>query len=187
MKLDIFLSKYNNAVVENKLLKFIIIVIGITVLINTGLLYSYIRTSRTVIVPPKINSQIEIYGNRASDAYYKEFARYICSLLFSYTPATARTQFSELLTLYSPNSYGKAKTAFYDLADQIEKSGLSSIYYIQKIEVSENSKEIYITGIRSIMGQAGASVRDSVEKYVISFYFDNGRFYLTDTPKKVEE
>lgn len=183
MKMDIFVSKHNNVLAENRLLKFIIVVIGTVVLINTYLLYSYLNTSRTVVVPPKINSKLEIYGNKASEAYYKEFTRYIMALRLNYTPATIRDQLGELLTLFIPSVYGKAEEVFYDLADKVENARVSSMFFLSKIEVQGN--EIHAFGIRRVYSLTGEMVQDKQEEYIIRFKMDNGRFYLTDIPKKV--
>ncbi len=179
--MDIFVSKHNNVLAENRLLKFAIVVIGTVVLLNTYLLYSYLNTSRTVVVPPKINSKLEIYGNKASEAYYKEFTRYIMALRLNYTPATIRDQLGELLTLFVPSVYGKAEEAFYDLADKVESAKVSSMFFLSKIEVQGN--EIHVFGIRRVYSLTGEMVQDSQEEYTIRFRMDNGRFYLTDIPK----
>ncbi len=185
MKMDIFTFKHNNVLAENKLLKFAIVVIGTVVLINTYLLYSYLNSSRTVVVPPKINSKLEIYGNKASDAYYKEFTRYIMALRLNYTPATIRAQFGELLTLFIPSVYGKAEEAFYDLADKVERAKVSSSFFLAKIEVQGNA--IHAFGRRHIYSLTGEMVQDTAEEYIIRFRMDNGRFYLTDIPNLVGE
>lgn len=178
MKISLFLSKWKNLEVENKLLKFVIVIIGITTLINTGLLYSSLNSHRTVIVPPVINTKFELYGQKASEEYYKEFARYISSLVFSYTPVTIRAQFTELLGMYSASAYPAARNFFYDLAEKVETSKVSSVFYLQKILVDEERKEIEVVGFQVQYASNGSKIEENLRKYGIEYRMDNGRFSI---------
>lgn len=178
MKLSLFVSKVKNIEGENRLLRFAIIVIGITTLINTGLLYSSLNSHRTVIVPPTIHSKFEIYGNKATDEYYKEFARYIASLAFSYNPATVRAQFTELMGMYTSEGYTEAQRFFYDLADKIETSKASSVFYLRQLNVDDNKKEIYIEGLQVQYASNGVKIDEKAKKYVIEYRVSNGRFAI---------
>jgi conjugal transfer pilus assembly protein TraE len=176
MKLDIFLSRFKNVEVENKLLKFAIVVIGVTVLINTGLLYQSLNSHRTVIVPPAVHSRFELYGNKATDEYYKEFARYISSLAFSYTPVTVRSQFTELLGMYVPSAYNEARNFFYDMAEKIETSQISSVFYLNGVTVSGEERIITVNGLLIQYAPNGSKMSENQKKYNIEFAMDNGRF-----------
>jgi hypothetical protein len=59
------------------------------------------------------------------------------------------------------------------------------MFFLSKIEVQGN--EIHAFGIRRVYSLTGEMVQDSPEEYIIRFAMDNGRFYLTDIPKKVGE
>lgn len=178
MNLKIFLSRFKNVEGENRVLKFAIAVIGITTLINTGLLYSSLNSHRTVIVPPAIHSRFEIYGNKATDEYYKEFARYISSLAFSYNPVTVREQFTELLGMFDPREYVNAQRSFYDIADKIETTKVSSIFYLGGVSVDDAKKEMYVKGMLIQYAVNGSKLEEKTKEYVIEYTINNGRFYI---------
>lgn len=184
MKLDIFLQKQSNIVAENRLLRLIIFVIGIVVLINTFMLYKSLNSHRTILLPPVVNSKIEISGNKASDEYIKEFARYISSLAFSYTPMTARTQFAELLVLFSSSAFPEAKNLFYSLADTIELTKIVNTFFIQKIAVDSVKNQIEVRGQRMKFAEDGKRIEDSVVTYLIDYVINNGRFEILKISEK---
>lgn len=184
MKLDIYLSKFKNIEAENKLLKFAIIVIGIVTIINTGLLYSSLNSHRTVIVPPVIHSQFEVYGNKATDEYYKEFARYISTLALSYTPVTVRSQFTELLGMFSADRYNEAKSRFYEIAEKIETSKVSSVFYLSNVAVDDEHKEMHVTGVQMQYANDGTKFEEKTKTYIIKYVMNNGRFAVTEIYEK---
>src|SRR3972149_5195863 len=110
MKSEIFLQKSSNLFAQNRLLKFIVLVIGIAVIYNTWMIRQALNTHRTIIVPPVINQEIEFQGERASENYLRQMIRYAMTLAVNNSPATARHQFEELLTLYAPESFPDAQT-----------------------------------------------------------------------------
>ena len=77
-------------------------VIGIVTLLNTGIMLKALSYQRVVIVPPGLQEKTTIQGDRLDEIYVSTFVRYISSLAFSYTPATARRQFDELLLHFDP-------------------------------------------------------------------------------------
>lgn len=177
MKLDIFLQKTANLALENRILKLIVIVIGITVLINTVMIYRALNSQRTILVPPIINSKIEIAGDKASEEYIKSFTRYLCGLAFSYTYATARGQFDELLTVYAPDKFPEAKRIFYNLADSIETAKNTSAFYIQRLEVDNDRYQIQVTGLKRQFVE-DRMIESGVKTYIIEYRIENGRFMI---------
>jgi len=178
MRLDVFLQKSSNLHAENRLLRFVVLIIGITVLANTYMTYRALNSHRTIIVPPVIGSQIEFSGDKASDEYIREFTRYFCALALTYTPATARKQFDELLLLYAPEVFPDAKKLFYALADDIELAGVSNSFVIQSISIDNSKKEIKVTG-QNLRYKDDKRIEDmETRKYVINYRVQNGRFML---------
>jgi conjugal transfer pilus assembly protein TraE len=178
MKLDIFMQKTSNLWAENRLLKFVVVALSIGLAVNVSMVTKAMNSQRTIILPPVVNSMIEISGDQASDAYIKEFTRYVSSLAFSYSPGTARQQFSELLNLYHPSVFQQAKTNLYSLADKIESLHASSYFLITKNPVHDRAKkQIIIEG--NIRSYQNDQVTENGQKtFVISYLMDNGHFYV---------
>lgn len=186
MKLDIFLQRKSNLFAENRLLKFAVIVLGVAVAINTVGVFTALDKQRVILIPPVINSKLTIAGDKASDEYLKEFTRYILGLALTYNPSTARTQFSELLAVYDPSEFQRARKDLYELADKIENARASSAFYIQSITNDAEKRRIEVTGTKnSYMAEQKA---DSVQTtYIIEYRFDSGKFILTRLYEKTTQ
>jgi conjugal transfer pilus assembly protein TraE len=183
MKLDIFLQKTANLSLENRILKLIVIVIGITVLINTFMTYKALNSHRTILVPPVMNSRIEIAGDKASEEYIKSFTRYLCGLAFSYTSATARGQFDELLTMYAPDAFAEGKRIFYGLADSIETAKNTNAFYIQELKVDSDRHQIEVIGIKRQFVE-DRMIDSGIRTYIIEYSIENGRFMIQKITEK---
>lgn len=183
MKFDIFMQKTANLAAENRLLKFFIVVIGITVVINTAVTIRAFRMQKIILVPPIVDSRIEIAGDKASDGYVKTFVRYISALAFNYTPATARLQFGELLATYAPPAYPSAKKTFYDLADTIEMSHVTNSFVIQKIDIDSEKHQIDVLG-NNLRYSEDRKVEESQRTYLIQYRIENGKFMITELKEK---
>lgn len=185
MKLDIFMNEKANIASENRLLKFFIVVIGVAVIISSIYSYRAVRYQKTVIVPPGARGKIEIAGNIVNDEYVKAFSRYIVDLAFNYSPVTARKQYDELLTLYDVASYPEGKTVLYDLADKVEMTRTSSVFYIDRIWVDKQKKQIEVQGIHQ-QYMDDRKVEDKTKTYLIGYVISAGKFRVTGISEKQE-
>lgn len=183
MKLDIFMQKTSNLYAENRMMKFFIAGIGIAVVINTYVSFKAFNSQRTILVPPALNSRIEIAGDKASDEYIKQFTRYFSALALSYSPASARAQFTEVLTIYAPEAFPAAQKSFYDLADAIELSKVSNTYYIQRVTVDSSKHLIELQGTNLQFAQ-DKKVDESTKTYLVEYRIRNGKFEVLSFKEK---
>jgi len=186
MKLDLFLQKTSNLTAENGLLKFVVLIIGVVVVFNTFMLKRALNTRRTILVPSVINSRMEILGDSASEKYIKGVTRDIMNLAMNYSPATARTQFDELLMMYAPGAYPEASRLFYDLADSIETAKISNVFYIQKITLDGSNTRIDVTG-RKRQFMQDVKVEDASETFSIYYKIRSGKFMIVKISEKESE
>lgn len=177
MNLDIFLQKSSNIFAENRLLKFVVVALGIAVVINTAGLFMALNSQRVILVPPVVNSKISISGDKASDEYLKEFARYILNLALTYNPVNARSQFSELLAVYDPAQFQASRKELYELADKIENTKASSAFYIQSIINDTEKRRLEVTGTKKTY-MVDQKAEDTLKVYLIDYRIENGKFIL---------
>ena len=177
MNLDIFLQKSSNIFAENRLLKFVVVALGVAVVINTAGLFMALNSQRVILVPPVVNSKISISGDKASDEYLKEFARYILNLALTYNPVNARSQFSELLAVYDPAEFQASRKELYELADKIENTKASSAFYIQSIINDTEKRRLEVTGTKKTY-MVDQKAEDALKVYLIEYRIDNGKFIL---------
>lgn len=183
MRLKIFMQRASNLFAENRLLKFVVVVQSIAIVLGGFVVNSSRNNVRTVIQPPVINSKIEISGSWTSDAYVREYIRYIGALLWNYSPGTARNQFAEVLVSWHPSVYEEAKQRLYIMADQIEHTKAASVFYPYKIEHNHDRRVIEVSGNRHLTMQ-DKSIESSSKTYLVTYRAENGRFWITGVEEK---
>jgi len=183
MLLNRFLQKASNLFAENRLLKFVVIIQGVVLIWCVHRVDTIKDRIRTVIQPPVINSKIEVSGSWTSDGYVKEYIRYVGALLWNYSPGTARNQFAELLVSWHPSVYEDAKQRLYILADQIEQTKTSSVFYISHVEHNVDKRLIEVTGQRNQTMQ-DKSIENTTKTYLVTYKVENARFWITGVSEK---
>lgn len=183
MKLPLFVQKSSNLLVENRLLKFVVVVMGAATLYNSCMLSGLLEEQRTIIVPPGFESALEVRGKRVDSAYLNQMGRYVAALCLSHSPANARRQFEELLTLYRPLSFPAARAMFYEMADTIEATQTSSIFHIQRIVQDETKQRLEISGTRLLYVQ-DKKIEETSSTYALDYHIEGGRFWIVELSEK---
>ena len=182
MKTSVYLQKAGNLFLENRLLKFVIVVMALAVAFNSLLVLRAVKYQRIVLIPPQLTGTIEFVQGRPTDSYIRDLTRRIISLGATYSPATARGQFDELLELYSPESYPAASKTWYTLAGRIEESKVSTVFYLEHIKITKNDR-IEVSGTsRQFAGDT--LIETKSETFVIDYRIEDGRFYVLAFSKK---
>lgn len=183
MKLDVFLQKSSNMAAENRLLKFVVTVIGIAAVVNSVMTYRALNYQRTIVVPPVLSSRIEISGGRASEEYIRAFSRYIAALAFNYSPGSVKAQFDELLALYAPEYFPDGKRMLYELADRVTTTRVTSVFHISQLFVDDGKKQIELSGQRRQYVD-DKKVEDVLKTYIIEYKISDGRFSIMRMSEK---
>lgn len=115
-----YLSKIDNLLKKNRLLW---VVIGLMIIWNSANsihLYMIQSDAKVVIIPVGLEA-MQIGNGRATENYLRRMARYITTMIGTYTAATARTQFMELLSLFDPSKSVAAQIKFEKISSEIER------------------------------------------------------------------
>ena len=181
MKTAIFVQQASNFFVENRLLKFVIVVLALTVCFNSFMVYRAVKYQRIVLIPPKMTGTVEFVQGKPTDSYIRDMSRRIVTLATSYSPPTARSQFEELLYYFAPESYPDASKLWYSLAGRIEESQVSSVFYLEKIKLLEGVIEVF----GNLKQLAGDTLLENTSKtYLINYRLQDGRFYVVSLREK---
>ena len=183
MLLKRFLQPNSNLFAENRILKFVTVVLAISFIWFAYKVEDVKDRVRTVVVPPVINSKIEISGSWTTDSYAKEYMRYIGSLLWNYSPGIARNQFSEALSSWHPSVFEDAKARLYIIADNIEKTEAASVFYINSIKTNHEAQTIEVMGTRRLT-QREETMENLVKTYIVGYKVENGRFWIMSVEEK---
>jgi len=179
VKLDKFVQITSNLHAENRLLKFVVVCLGIAVVLSSFFSYIALHYQRVVILPPVVDKRVVISGNEVTEDYVRLFVRYAMSLLNNYTPNVARAQFEELLNLATPSFYPAFQKTLMTLADTIKRLNITGTYYPQKIQIDTKRKIITVVGRKKEFTNA-TLVDAGIKKYIIKYAIVNGRFYIDD-------
>ena len=183
MRTNVYLQKAGNLFLENRLLKFVIVVMAVAVAFNSLLVLRAVKYQRVVLIPPQLTGTIEFVQGRPTDLYIRDLTRRIINLGATYSPATARGQFEELLALYAPESYPEASTTWYTLAGRIEETRVSTVFYLEHIKITKNDS-IEVSGTsRQFAGDK--PIETKPETFVIDYRIQDGRLYILTFSKKV--
>jgi hypothetical protein len=106
--------------------------------------------------------------------------------MLTYSPATARTQFSYFLRFCSPEAFPKFKVMLYSLADKVETAQVSSVFYPQKISVNRAEKALEISGLLSQWTQNQQFITNEMKKYRIRYEIRNG-FFMVESFDEVKQ
>jgi len=175
MRANLFVQKASNLFVENRLMKFVIVILTLTVVFNSIMVFRAVKYQRVVLIPPKMTGTVEFVRGIPSDDYIRDISRRIVSLATTYSPPTARAQFEELLPYYAPESYPEASKAWYSLASRVEESQVSSVYYLEKIKLQESSIEVF-GNLKQYAGNT--PIENTGRTYLIEYRLQDGRFFL---------
>ena len=181
--MNIFLQKTSNLFTENRLLKFVIVVLGLTVVVNSFLVNRAIKYQRVILIPPKLSGNIEFVEGKPSDQYIRDMARRIVGLAATYSPATSRSQFNELLALYAPEEYPGAAKAWYALAGRVEESQVSNVFYLRNLILDNAEQRLEIIGDRRQFAE-DKLIDAAPKNYEVRYRLDSGRFYLLSFMEK---
>ncbi len=182
MKSKKYVQASSNIFADNRLLKFIVIVIGVAQIFNSFMVYRAVSYETTILIPPKMTGTIEFVNGVPTDKYVWDMTRVITNLAVTYSPATARAQFNELLEYYSPDKFPKASERWYSLASRIEETQACSIFYLENIKLKKDGTVEIFGEMRQFVGDT--SIFRQGKTFVMSYRVDNGRFYLLDFKEK---
>jgi len=157
---------------------------ALTLIINSFMVYRAVKYQRVVIVPTKLTGNVEFVQGKPNDAYVKDVVRNITSLAATYTPATARKQFEELLTYYAPEAYPDGSKAWYTLAGMIEDAKTSSVFFIQTVALKNNMAEIFGT-LKQFTGET--PFLGETRTYIVEYRFLDGKFQIISFRQKILE
>ncbi len=185
MKADIYVQKTSNVFTENRLLKVVIALLAGAVIVNSFMTFRAIKYQRVVLIPPKMTGTVEFVQGKPTQTYIKDLGRRIINLATTYSPATARQQFEELLTYYAPESYPQASKEWYSLASRVEEAQVSSTFYLESLKyggkVGKDTIELFGN---SRQFADDTMIENKSKTFLIKYRLQDGRFYIVELKEK---
>lgn len=132
---------------------------------------------RIIVVPPVGNQQFWVASHTVSESYLQEMAQYFASLLLNVTPSTFAVNSEHLLQNVAPQSFGALKAQMAAQQSEIERRGLSTIFYPSQFKVDSKHFLVEVKGELKIL--IGNEPLESKSKtYQIKFVPHHGRLFI---------
>ena len=161
--MNVFVSKAANLFAQNRLMKFVIILLTCGYLFNSLLVNRALKYQKIVLIPPHMTGTVEFVQGKPTETYINDICRRIIMLATNYSPATARKQFDELLVYYAPESYPDASKSLYSLAGRVEDAQVSSVFFPESFKPKDDHIEIF-GNVRQFTGNTGIENRSATYK-----------------------
>ena len=179
MLLKNFISSASNVFAENRLLKFVIVVLGLATIYNSYCLHEKSLNQRTVLITPNmVNNDLWVQGNEAGFESLKKSSYYVMGLMWTYNSGTIKAQYDTLKTLFHPEVYPQQAAALDEIVGKVEGlRTLTSSFVITGFEKGEGN----IT-IRGVLRQYLDGVKVNGDKenkvFTLEYSIDNGQFWI---------
>ncbi len=183
MNLKVFTKEKDNLKASIRLLRFFVIVVGAALLYLGYKVDRSASYQKTVLVPFWLDTKMEVSGDDISDEGIESYARLVVALRANFSPGTARKGFNRLLRLYAPEAYPEAWKTYYDFADRIEISNVTSVFFPDKIDVDGKKRQITVEG-QNRKYKDNTHLSDAAVLYVISYRVDRGMFQVLNIEEK---
>ena len=185
MHIQKFIDKFDNLRAENRLLKFVILMIGAGCVISSIISLKAVKYQKVIILPPAVDKRIVIQGSSVNAEYIELFSKYAMGLLLNYTPQIYDDQITDLLKITSPRYYPALNRKMLEMKENVKRLVITSVFYPQILRINQEKQEIKILGLR-IQTAQGQEVERTEKIYILKYQMINGRFYV-DGIEEVEK
>ena len=184
MRISDYLQKSSALFDENRLLKFCLVCLTIAFCYNSLQVHRAVNYQRTILIPPKLSSEIEFIQGKPNEKYIRDISRTIANLAGTWSPATARENFEELLYYFAPESFPQASERWYSLAGRAEEGLVSSSFYLEKISFDDSLIELFG---QLVQYTGNTPLENTTRTYLVKYRFDQGRFYVLSIQEKAKK
>lgn len=177
MKTGLFVSQNSNLFAQNRLLKFVVVLIGLCELFNVYTLQKVKNDQMVVLLPRGLDEKTQVSKQYLDDAYIKAFSKDVIQTAFTFHPLNVRSQFEDVLTLFAPEAYQEAYAHFYDLAETMSKANISSVVHILTITIDPRKSVVEVQTVNTKYKE-DKRLEQKQRKYVIKYTVRNARMYV---------
>ncbi len=157
---------------------FVVIPLVVLVLVFGGVIaYLSMFGTYTRLIPSVIEKPMVIGRDYVDSGYLSEMADRVMWLRLNVSPSTAERNFGLLMKMVNPNQVSELNVILEREVKQIQKSGLSSAFYIKGVSIDEKNMNVKVGGL--LTKWVDSRELPSQEKtYVIDFSLRFGAFQL---------
>ena len=184
MRISDYLQKSSALFDENRLLKFCLVCLTIAFCYNSLQVHRAVNYQRTILIPPKLSSEIEFIQGKPNEKYIRDISRTIANLAGTWSPATARENDEERRYYFAPEALPQASERWYSLAGRAEEGLVSSSFYLEKISFDDSLIELFG---QLVQYTGNTPLENTTRTYLVKYRFDQGRFYVLSIQEKAKK
>ncbi len=180
-----FLGRFTDATsniwAENRVLRFFSVLTLIGCLALAFVALSAMKREKTIIVPfGQGVEHLYMVGDTPSESYLVAISRNVIQLVGTYTSSGIEYQLDEVLKLVHPREYGAKREAFRRDVERLQAfREISFATYIRYDEPFDHGPGIIRVPVRRERF-VGKSRTSDGGYYELSYFIEEGRFWLTD-------
>lgn len=176
-------SRYFNFITklrsENKLLIGVCTILALVSIVLAATAFKLASTSKTVILPPKVDREFWVAEDSLSTAYFEQVGFYIADRVMSVSPLSAVNAYDALLPFLSddPKETAAIRQTLLSQAEFIKKENLYQIFYPLKVEVNGKAKQVTVIGtMRKYIGEM--YIHEINSSLTLKYAVSNGRIKI---------
>ena len=176
---------WEKIITENRIYQILILILAIVILFEGFLINHLYKEKQVLVLPPKIEKPFVVAGNKLSQSYLEQVAKYIADRILSVSPANVDESFDEIVPFLTtdPSIVKQIKEQLALQAKKIKDNDIYQIFYPMKFYVDAKHRKMAVEGIlRKMVGDTYAGQ----EKVIVEMGFTvrNGRLYITSIEVK---
>jgi len=180
----VYRSEREELKASNRMLKLFVAVIGATNVLAL-LVCMWVATHHEVVITPPggLTKKVKIKGGIPNADYLRQMGMYVATLAKTYTPATVKKRFAELLLLADPSAFTRLQNRFDKMAADIIDAAITSAFWPTRVFVKTTKGGKY--GQIAVIGNYKMWMEDKPVQsgkvaIVVEYRINWGRFYLRD-------
>ena len=132
---------------------------------------------RTIVLPAELHRPFWITDQAMSDSYLEQIAQFLVHVLLNVTPTTFAQSQEQFLSYVAPQYFSAMRTQLVAQQLEIERLGMSSIFYPRQFKVNAQKKFVEVEGALKI-SLGNSPLESQTKSYRLTFLQEQGRLWL---------
>ena len=154
MEIKKFFSTYSGMLLENRLYRWVLILL----LVSNLVLVVLLQSNRTVVlVPPTLEKEANVGARQADRGYLEAWGLFFATLMGNVTPRNIDFVLTNLQRYMAPDIYHEMSQTLVEQARAIKSGAFAMSFTVQELAWDEASRRVQVKGVAMMHGPYGKS------------------------------
>jgi type IV conjugative transfer system protein TraE len=178
MNFKAYRNQVSNLFTQNRLLKFVIVVLAVLII---WLTFAFMRASNnrtTIIIPKGLDKVVTMQGGEFDTQYLTVMGSFVSQLYWNFNPAHVVGQYQQLATLLAPEVFPALSTNLFAISEAHERNEVTMTYLVSDIQTElQPNRVITVKGTQTkyILGNRVSGGEQTLR---IGYATKSGRFQV---------